>query len=379
MAYNQFIKVDQTKVNKLPFIQGNYQYYYRDGNDDINLGILYEVNEVDYDKILERLQGLSTLSIQPGNKVYIMSGCKIPLFKIKDHCKKIGATITSDVNNATFFVGNPNIFSETYGTHNQNNPTCLIMNVKYPQIANYPKGVEDTFSSATWTDTYDSIEVGLYPNILLSGESKASDNLFFTASRKYFITPLACMILYNTLAKSLPIINEDLLLEQVSPVSIIDEDVYDTIYNMLKSSDEQNQNIGCELLANSDIKNSLYWIWKLSLQHRYTVSRSRIKNVKLFINASGWGELASMDAEQFIQHLYKEGVLTKELFKLLINDAMELHENNLKSDLFVQTIKPSEKFKEFAEETDVVEFRYTETVDEEQEEYVEEEDNDESF
>lgn len=373
MAYNVFIKVDQIKINKLPFIMNNYQYYYKDGNDAVNLGILYEVDKDSYVKIEERLKGLSSNSISPGDKVFVMSGCKIPLFKIKDHCKKIGAGLTSDINQATFFIGNCNTSDQvTYGGR-QANPTAIIFHQNNIQHTASIRRAEEEYDSANISDTFTSIDANNYPEIMISGFLTYESKWMTQEGRKWFITPLAAMILYNSLAKSLPIVNEDTIYAQICPVCALDAESYETINNMLGSSDQQNVNIGCELLANCDIDPSIMFIYKLSQEHRYEVNGSRIKNVKLFVHESNWNELGNLNAEEFINYLYDRNLLTKEYFNELIFDASKLYNTDLQSNLFTMQMKPTNKFKEFSDESHIFNHNFADPEQEEQEEEEEEE------
>jgi len=362
MSYNPFIKIDQDKIDKLPWIQQGWQYYFADSNKSIGVGIVYDVSRETYGKLNERLRGSGNDTIKPKDKVYLLPGSKIPLFKLKDHLRKIGATHVGDINKATFFIGNNNIAFEV--EHAQAKMTNIIFTDRSPEIVTDNYSCESHFTTRYSTEARSSVE-----GYINSGDRYSQIYLAYPTCRggidwvesrfvQYVVTPVAAMIIYNSISKKIPIVSEDVILDQMSPSTIIDQEVYESIVSMFQSTDRTNHEIGIEIMANCDIKKSIFYLWRLNKGWSYKINNSRMKNIRLFVERSAWKDLYGMDAEDFIEYMYTNDYLTKEFYQELIKTVAENYKDKLESPVFKITLAPSEKYKEYSDETDVFEFTH---------------------
>jgi hypothetical protein len=376
MAFNVFIEVDQTKIDKLPFIEVAYQYYFEDSTDRMHLGVVYELSRDTYDKASDRLKGQGTDKIKSGDKVYIMPGSKIPMFKLKDHCKKIGAVVIGEIEKATFFIGTKGVSEK--GNHGNWTPRAasLMWEDKSPNIVvsgSEKEAFEELqetgkiLATKSWDSLKDSWGkyTRMYVAAYLSG--CISNTIASSEKKSFFITPAGASIIYHSILKKIPIVNEEDILEQISPAAVIDEYTYDSIESMLDSSDDESQEVGVEILANCDIPKSMFYLWKLSKKYYQVVVKVHTKNVRLFVERSDWGTLHGSNAEEFIEYLYDKKLLTKEYFQLLVGEASSNYKLSLNTPVFGIVLCPTEKYKKFAEKENVYEFHHADecTVTEE--------------
>jgi len=247
MPYNAHLFMDPLQVSRLPFIKGKVACLYEEGKT-LYKGITFKTTKEDYDKASEIED--ATVFIGCNNAIYSYSNYnyeKKPyhlMFLLSDgHCTKLDL-IGSVINFEAY---------EEDDSFNQYKSENIIDNSGL-----YNFGITERSES----------------NILVStGKYNESE---------YFITPAAAKILYNCLLKKLPIINEKTLTEKCNTSIIITDEIYDSVVSMLESGMEDNISTAREIIANCDIKNSTYNIWRLSKKYYGTFSRSRFKNIRLF-------------------------------------------------------------------------------------------------
>lgn len=382
MAFNTFVSIDQDKINRLPFVKGGYRYYFEDSVSDPFLGVVYEVTREDYSKAWKRLLGQSSDEIKSGDKVYIMPGSKIPLFKLKDHCKKIGASVIGDLDKATFFIGTARIIEKNTREHDwQARSSSLMFSDSSPLLVSEDiTEWIDYLSSATITPTaaYQSISNHLdkYPGVLVSGKfvrKKSIETYAMEQGQMYFLTPVAVNLIYTSIAKKIPIVSEETILNQISPAVVIDEYTYESIESMLASDDTESNEVGAEILANCNIEKSMFYLWKLAVKHGGVVSSVHSKNMRLFMERTKWSAIRNMDPEQFIEHLYEKKLLTKDYFQVLIEEASKEYNNSLNNSVFKMVLTPSDTYKEYAEPENVFKFVHSADILVDEDEEVEEE------
>ena len=358
MSYNAHTQVSAENISRLPFIKGQFVYYFRQ-NSVNTCGILYSLSREDYDKAKYRLAGQDIAEIKAGDVVYLMPSCKIPLFKIKNHVKKLGAKLTTEIDKATCFVGNDNI-SEILNVNTQERSNSLLFDASFSNyLAEDSVLHEQLFNK---TDAYKNL---ISDNIRSSYETIISKNVLRVSniehtirSGNYFITPAAANILYNSILKKAPVINEDLLATQLAPSIVIDEDSYETIMSMLDSRNKDDKNTAVEIICNCDIEKSLIYLWKIGQTNAYDIRSTNSKNARLFQEESKWRELTGLNAEDFIVDLKARGLLTKEWCKMLLKEASDIYKDTLKSNMFKLVLIPTQEYFEYVEKTDVFEFNH---------------------
>ena len=112
-----------------------------------------------------------------------------------------------------------------------------------------------------------------------------------------------------------PIVATPLKKGEIAPV--LDEEGYNTLRDMINSSDEGNHKMAQLILNTCDIQKSIYWIWKLS-RHGWGVHRMvnlRTKASRAFRNKSNLFSISSKGSLPFIEFLDRQGWLTPEIYK----------------------------------------------------------------
>lgn len=332
MAVDLFQTVDRAKVDVLPFIRGTFPFGYIE--KDINrLGIVYEIDATDCKKMRSLFKGKQEKIIGKGDRVFVLSGCKIPQFKIKEFCRGVGAVMVNDIESATVFVGNDRIYqdadSSIYSSGELNSLSMIIDTTWYTA-----KGADATIDLAE-----DDVLAQYYPD----GKIKTIRYTKLLAARKngpttgsvrqmYCVTPYAAKVVYEILSRNVVTINEECLMKQLPPAAVLDKTLCDQVLKMMYSGDEENHKVAHEILANSDYSNSELYLYRIAKEKYSQISSSRYKNVRLFVEESQISRLYCLDEEDFLKELMSKNKLTKEAVEVLMPVIADGIENVLKQN-----------------------------------------------
>lgn len=315
MSVDTFLSVERSKIDKLPFLKGTYPLGYLNHKDQLKLGVIYKVDFEDYEKIERLLNGKTEKIIGKKDRVFVLTGCKVPAFKIKDYCKKVGAIVTNDIESATVMVGNGNI---TYNfdsyAYEVLNPSNLIFN-------------SETYLTDELEDEkvdFDSVLKDYYPHydkinhFLLTKSAASRVGLGERRERGYFITPYAAKIVHAVLSKKIVTITDDHLMKQLPPAIKLDKAVCQQLITMMDSSDEENHKTAHEILANCDYSDADLYLYTIARNHWGQLCRSRYKNVKLFVDTAKIKNLAGKMEDTYLQEKLESNSLVKEELDLLL-------------------------------------------------------------
>lgn len=357
MSFYQF-HYDATIFSKLPFIRKFVGYGYRDSTKTFKMGFLCEVTEVDYIKIYQQLKGdtKTPATIVAKDKVYVLPKCKIPGFKLKEYLKSVGATQTSKIEEATKIIGHDNTESKTIFSN-----SALIRNIHQYYDVNDVKNYDGKHYRRSIADIQKLIsEIDI--NKLTTLETQPHETILdfcfrdilgwgiSQSNNRFFITPTCAMILYYKMLNKIPVVNEDSVFESIKKPLIIDQETYQSLSNMLSSSDATNQLTAIEIISNSDINQSLYYLWKLIKEHGGVMANFRKnKNFRLFKEQINFGVMSCRSERTMLPFLEKAGVLTPEIYKELMTEIHRIYKRTHRSELFDITLTPSEKYKKYAE------------------------------
>lgn len=132
----------------------------------------------------------------------------------------------------------------------------------------------------------------------------------------------------------------------VSPPSgggtILDEESYKTLSAMFKSGDEANISMAQVMLTQCNVKESIYWIWKLSRNvHVHNMVNLRTKLGRKFRDDSNLFWLCG-SGKSFVSWLKKKGWLTPWIWAQFKDEIRRGYEAGFKNEYFdvVITLKP---------------------------------------
>lgn len=375
MANNPYEDIDKEMVDKLSFEHSACNYVYYSDKDGFQKGMLYEIDKMTYNGILNILKGDDSMKLKKGDKVYILPGHPLSQVRVKEYFKRIGVTMTNDISKATAIAGG-NAFYESLSTYDNNKHqsklNTLMFNAneisyihKFEEVDNDLDGLAKYLGHKVIEDLENDIKciVSKYA----AYKTDWHNNLCYL-SDKCYITPSGMKILYHVLDNKIKVITaENICDEANSGLKMEDADTYRSIYQMLDSTDDANIRLGINILTHCDLSgDSLLNIYKLARNFKYLTSTYRYtKNMHYFSNRTDWNKLAYFSPEELIVYAKENDKLTESILKELLpeiyNNKLD-YINSQKSDFFdiietddmAVTIKIKNEWKELTKEKEQV-------------------------
>lgn len=342
-------------VDKLKFIKRTVGLVHREGyNTPYQVGGIHEIDQATYTKLNDKFfeSNYTNYNIKAGDKLYIFPGCKIPMFKIKEYCKSIKATVTNDHTKATVFITTGKSFYD-YSGYYEEFPTInyLVAKSTY-STQEYRNDHEIRNQRCRYSDQYKTFNFsnvdyhGLtFDKIITIGDYNDDDSAVQLGSF-YFITPLFAEILYYSLSNKIPFVSEDSLYKAIPSSNIIDEELYESLNSILSSGDEENHILAFQTIANCDYSASIKYLYHLYQDHSSKLMYPVYKNLKVFNNINNLRKLYDMDSAQFLNYMfenYNDQVDRSQCNKIFQEEAKSIVDG-LSSDLVDIIIVPKPKF-----------------------------------
>ena len=144
----------------------------------------------------------------------------------------------------------------------------------------------------------------------------------------------------------------DTITKTVPPIGgavIIDEESYKSLYSMFNSSDKENHTIGQILLTKCDIKESIYYIWKLA-RTIYTphMVNLRTKAGRKFRDDSSLFELRAYPEESFARHLIVKDWMTPFIFSQLEDDILKTTIRKCNNKFYDVKLELKDEYKQYS-------------------------------
>lgn len=319
MAVELYASIDRSKVDRLPFCEGTYPFGYVDTNDEARLGIVYEVNAASAEKLKKLLTGKEDKKIAQGDRVFILSGNKIPQFKIKEYLRGIGAIMVNNIEDATMFVGNSRVFKRCSDyDYTKMDSTSMIIDTVYSNTDPKELKLEEFKTDPVLLDYFP--DLGKLKDVRLNKAAASHFSEAVKGSVRYMtcITPYVARLSYELLSKKMVTITEESLFNQLPSVAKLDKQLTEQLMMMMGSIDEENHKTAHEILANSDWKDADLYLYTIARAHFYQINGSRYKNVRLFREEAGMHDRYTTTEELFLKEQLKENKLTAEALELLL-------------------------------------------------------------
>lgn len=138
---------------------------------------------------------------------------------------------------------------------------------------------------------------------------------------------------------------------------VLNEENYNSLLTMLKSSDEADHKMAQLILNGCDIPKSIYWIWQLGRYGWYTQSRMvnlRTKASRNLRDISDLFRISAKDPTSFAVWLKDKGWLTPEIFQYLEEDVINKHARQFRNTFYDVEFKIKEEYKHLASKTETL-------------------------
>jgi len=286
----------------------------------------YLAHQLSYDnlkRLVSLLSGRDTIDVlKKDMKIYFIPDGKLRMEDYKEYCRQNGYRITGHPKNADVIVGH-----EIFLRSDTINASSLSFTLGY--LFGRELSLRETTRPSYLNDVVEYIgrlpesgEVVVFGDNILNPTTKSFyyETMSYDA---YCITDKLLEVVYWKMAKGIPVINEDVFIDSLEKV-VIDEVMYETIKNMLSSSDKNDVIIGFDLMCRSDIMKSAEYIRSLYNQFSWIISKRCRMHTKLaiaFIDAVD--DFYHLDDKEFIEYLHQENLLTEKIYYNLARNVLK--------------------------------------------------------
>ena len=243
------------------------------------------------DEIIDSFELIKTpYNPSKGDKIYFLPGVSVPRVKFKNVCVEYGIKTIRDVDQANVIFASKKslIDMSTYEWRYQ----CKTKSFK-DLIAKYESNIDghDLEKIKSALEFYDNEFIAIDYNLNDWIKKLNSNNDSFNYSNKLHIIKEECVDIFNSL-KNKQIFDESCVINVLNgeDATEINEDMYNHLAEMFKSSDTDNHVLAMEIMANSKYVESLIYIEILFYKYSRIISEKHTKkhvNFKSLISYLG--------------------------------------------------------------------------------------------
>lgn len=338
-------------------------------NNDAPLDFSFDVKDNQYENFPEVLPN-SSLTINPGDKVYFVPGINIPRVKIKNIVMDYGASITRDVTQATKIIGydTKSQYFEYQGGYQFNTTTTIEFLKSISKIGkeeNRELNIEDhciqkvnSLLDYLEVNNIDTDKIGFFTDWSLTRTLKqfnGTDDFSVLANElgnnynyEYYWRFKSKLPEEFTGFKHTNLYSEVAMLEQINgdDALIIDQEKYDQLASMLQSSDTDNHVLAMEIMSNCDYNESYFFLLLVFANYsdvfRYNKAKNHV-NFKALLNYMELQPSAmGVSLNQITTKMFKKGLLKPEHLDYMVKHYLSYIFNMYDSlfEVHTLTVKP---------------------------------------
>jgi len=321
----------------------------------ILINLDYNIFNVDLKYMIgsqEQLFNIETLDFVPkkGDKIYLLPGVNVPRVKVKQFNEDNGTKTVRDLNVADYIFGCDKTQEEYFVSSNMwvYNLPVAEFNKLIPYLSSAfqidPTDISDV-KDIIEAHALNNDELNIYYNystlknlkeIINNNKINIIDsfddsNTYKVIDNEYIneIETLETLTIYNVNALSSAINSKNV---------IIDYEMFGQLTNMLDSNDRDNHVLAMEIMANSNVNESLLFIEMLFKDHSYNIYDSHTRNhvnFKSLCSLIGKEKYRySTDIDDIIKSLKTFNVLTADKLDILMNHYSKEIQQSGNTDYF---------------------------------------------
>jgi hypothetical protein len=145
---------------------------------------------------------------------------------------------------------------------------------------------------------------------------------------------------------------------QVDPgVPVITEALFNRLTMMIQSSDPVDHSIAQHILTTVDVKESIYWIWRLARINVNRMVNLRTKSGRKFRDDSNLFYISTKSEAGFAKYLLHTELMTPKIYQIVKEFIIEDITKLCNSPFFKFTFELNDKFKHLDPDSLPVEFK----------------------
>lgn len=127
---------------------------------------------------------------------------------------------------------------------------------------------------------------------------------------------------------------------------VLDQEMYESLLSLLKSSDEENHRLAQFTLNTCDIQKSIFWLWKLAKHsNRNRMVNLRTKASRYLQATAELHNIAFKNEAEFAEWLIDKNWMTQDIFQVLEPHIIEKLKDQCDNIYYDVTVKLKEEYK----------------------------------
>jgi len=268
------------------------------------------------------------LTFRTKKKAFILPKCNVSLERLKAALKEHGITVTNDYTLADLIIGHEDI--STHRLENADNiPSTIMMN----KLWNYETTVGDINSGSTILREVanSNLECIITPKItdhVRYYDIDIEDSLYDT----WMITGMALNLAHIIDTTDVSVIDPETVLHASASKMVLDEQLLADLKVQLKSYGDDKA-LALKIIPTIDYKTNYHLLWQFSQDcSSITYADARDKDLKYWIDASGFYKFERKSAQDMILWLDSKDKLDKVSFRYLepiVRREISIHNRDL--------------------------------------------------
>lgn len=359
---------------------GPYQILYRNHiNSTVEATTYYALSDEEYTKIYNKMTEVKKIpNLTAKSKIYIPSKSNLSVERWKAFLKRQNLVRTYNISDADIIAINSLQYHKERNYNFTKFEPHINMGFDYRNLCEVSKLWIKAFNEEYTC----SLSVG-HPFVLSHqyfkehgirfNKNASVQSDYVVCEKRNFISEEAVNTYYKLMNHNTLVIDENLLAPLAGSGLVLDDQNYESIKDMLKSSDEGNHIVARKLLYECDINNSLYYIWRLAKADNcfWPMHENRTKLGREFVSTCNLYTLKNCNTIHFIKYMENRNKLTSDIFYRVIDELIKELKNKLKGSLTHEFLDIScvfnEKYKKYLKEDDLIIISYPDKKDESEE------------
>jgi hypothetical protein len=282
-------------------------------------------NAYDFSEIITELfSNLNIVERQPttGDKLYILSGCNIPRFKMKDYCANKGSKVVKFIESSNLVIYSDDGIKKLYEFIDHRRIDKAVFS-KYVNL----KLIEDPRSEyfkelyALVQEIDEDVCLATHYNVRQHFKDNGFDFSDISRVGYWALNEHNNGYIQKIINTKSELILENVILKEINGSMVMDDDVYEQIKSLIESSDNENIKLAMELMSNCDYNKSSLYLLLLFERYGRKFERQHNKNHVNFKSLLTYFGLQtkhiSIYTDDILEILKEKNLLTPEKFSKL--------------------------------------------------------------
>lgn len=276
------------------------------------------------DVIDDILSHVTLVNRQPisGDKLYLVSGCNIPRFKMKDYCNNSGSKVVKFIESSNLVVYNQECIKNLYDNSNYRvMPKDTISKYVNLRLIEDPRSEYFKELYALIDEIDEDVYVASHYYLRMHFKENGFSTDKYPLEDFWNLDEAGHTQIQKIVNSKAEFVLENVILKEINGSMVMDEEVYEQLKSLIESKDTENIKIAMELMSNCDYNKSSLYLLLLFNEYSNYFERQHNKNHVNFKSLLKYFGLQTsriyVNTNGVLEKLKEKNLLTPEKFSRL--------------------------------------------------------------